>query len=508
MMIKNVIEYLQAAARRYPNKVAFVDQNNSYTFIEVDNWARKIAISIHEICGESFINSPIAVHIEKSSECLIAFLGILYSGNYYSPLDPKMPRIRLEKIADVLNPKLYLSMGIANRDFLKDKQWIDISNLKLMQMDTSKCDYYTNILDIDPIYALFTSGSTGVPKGVVISHRGVVDYVEWLTDTFEFDNHIVFGNQAPFYFDNSILDIYSTLKHGATLVIIPDHMFIATASLIDFLNEHCVNTIFWVPSALIAVADSGILGKRRLDYIEKILFCGEVMPNKQLNMWRKEYPELLYANLYGPTEITDVCSYYIVDREFNDDDPLPIGKACRNMEIIVLNENDEVVKGDEKGELCVRGIGLSLGYYDSHEKSSEVFVQNPLNLLYRDIIYRTGDIVHFNEYGEIMYDSRKDFQIKHQGHRIELGEIEAALGTIEEIKQGCAVYDKENRRIVLYCILENEASINEREIYSRLKLKLPRYMLPGLIIFIDNFPFNSNGKIDRIKLTESLYYDK
>lgn len=222
------------------------------------------------------------------------------------------------------------------------------------------------------------------------------------------------------------------------------------------------------------------------------------MPVKPLNEWRRHLPHLLYANLYGPTEITDVCSYYIVDREFEEVESLPIGKACRNTEIIVLNEQDQLVKTDEAGELCVRGSCLSLGYYGQTEKSASVFVQNPLNNKYRDLIYRTGDIVKYNERGEIIYLCRKDSQIKYQGHRIELGEIDSAGYSIDGIRQACAIYD--GKQIVFYC--STTKALSEKEIYGELKIKLPQYMMPKRIHILEDIPLNVNGKIDRVWLNK------
>lgn len=226
------------------------------------------------------------------------------------------------------------------------------------------------------------------------------------------------------------------------------------------------------------------------------------MPNKQLNIWRKFYPNLLYANLYGPTEITDVCAYYIVNREFEDDEPLPIGKACKNTQILVLNEENALVKEGEIGELCVRGSCLSLGYYKDFEKTDNVFVQNPLNKCFYDTIYKTGDLVRYNELGELIYVCRKDFQIKHQGHRIELGEIETAASSIDEVYQCCALYDDLQKKIVLFYV--GGENLTEKEIYTQMMKKVPKYMMPGVIHRMEKFPLNINGKIDRVKLKELM----
>ena len=270
--------------------------------------------------------------------------------------------------------------------------------------------------------------------------------------------------------------------------------------LLQFLADHKITTIFWVPSAMIMV--SALKAFRNVDVsatLKRVLFCGEVMPNKQLNIWRQYLPNVLYSNLYGPTEITDACTFYTVDREFDDDEPLPIGRPMRNTEILVLDEHDRLVtEPDQVGELCVRGTCLAVGYYNNPEKTAAAFVQNPLQTAYEEKIYRTGDLVKYNDRHEIIYLSRKDFQIKHLGHRIELGEIETAVSSLEEISMCCCLYDDKHSKIVLF--LEQEMS--RSEINQRLRDLIPDYMLPGKVVSVDKLPLNANGKIDRVALRQ------
>lgn len=496
-MQKNILEYLENSAKNYPEKIAFVDNKKTYTYSEMINIAKSIGSKTASI---SSIKQPVAILMEKSTDCLAAFFGVVYAGCFYVPLDSKAPIERIRKIISNLNPIciIYDTKNKAKAEELNSQSSLldfnDICHLSIDEDLLSKIR--NNQIDTDLLYVLFTSGSTGDPKGVTICHKSVIDYTEWLAKTLKFSHDTILGNQAPFYFDNSILDIYTTLKFGATMHIIPQICFSFPKSMVKYLNGNKINTIFWVPFALITVANSGILGKEELPYLNNIYFCGEVMPCKQLNIWRKALPNAMYVNMYGPTEITDVCTYYIVNREFNDNDSLPIGIPCENTRIIILDENDSLVNGDGKGELCVVGTSLSLGYYNNIEKTQAAFVQNPLNKSYIEYIYRTGDIVKYNEYGEIMYLSRKDFQIKHLGYRIELGEIETELVAINEIENGCCIYDDTNKKIVCFYI----GNIEENTISKMLSNSIPSYMVPEIYHHLDVLPQTGNGKIDRVTL--------
>jgi acyl-CoA synthetase (AMP-forming)/AMP-acid ligase II len=226
------------------------------------------------------------------------------------------------------------------------------------------------------------------------------------------------------------------------------------------------------------------------------------MPTRTLNYWRRHYPAALFSNLYGPTEITVDCTFYTVDRDFNDDEPLPIGIPCRNSDILILNEMNEAAKAEEPGELCVRGSSLALGYWNNPEKTAAAFVQNPLNPHYPELIYRTGDLVFRNGRGEIMYVGRKDFQIKHLGYRIELGEIEHAIFQVEGVRNACVVYNQNKKEIVLFYESANELS--PAVFREKLLKSLPKYMLPTAYHRLDSIPLTANGKIDRQKLIGTL----
>lgn len=501
-MKANVTYWLDKSAQKFPDKTAFADEKKEITFRQMREQARALAT---RMLAEGLFKKPVVIYLEKGVDVLVSFMGAAYSCNFYSPIDIDMPASRVNKILEVLQPALVVTTAALKETFAGydyDGDYLIFEETAALEADDQLIEAARGKgIDTDLLYVLFTSGSTGVPKGVTINHRSVIDYIDWVTETFDITEQDSFGNQAPFYFDNSILDIYSTIKTGATTYIIPKNLFAQPVPLLEYLKEKKINTIFWVPSALIVVAKLKAFRNVDLsDTLQRVLFCGEVMPNKQLNTWRRFLPDVLYANLYGPTEITDACTYYIVDREFSDDEPLPIGIPMANTDILILNDKNEPVTSGETGELCVRGTSLSMGYYNNPEKTREAFVQNPLNPCVPEIIYRTGDLVKYNEYGEIIYLSRKDFQIKHMGHRIELGEIETAVSSLAEIALCCCLYDEKHQKIVLFIEEElDKAYINEQ--ISRL---VPEYMLPNKVITLGKMPINANGKIDRVKLKELL----
>lgn len=503
MLIKRITDYLEKTVQLHKDDIAIIDELHKLTFGQLRQKALNIA---GVLINNEIFKKPVVVLMDKNCDMVVSFLGIAYSGNYYTPIDINMPEERVEKILKTLNPayviigsgaeKMAETLGLGNYE---TALYYDIV-LENPNTEEKILPVTKRIIDTDILYVLFTSGSTGNPKGVIISHRSVIDYIEWVTDTFNITSDDRFANQAPFYFDNSILDIYCMLKAGCTMYIVPEKLFTFPIGLMKYLEDNKITSIFWVPSALCLVANLKALGKQKLSNMKRILFCGEPMPNKQLNMWRQEYPDVQYANLYGPTEITDVCSYYIVDREFADSDPLPIGFPCENTDIIVLNDKDELVKHGETGELCVRGSSLAYGYYNDEKRTKEAFVQNPLNKNYKEIIYRTGDLVYYNEYNELVYVSRKDFQIKHMGHRIELGEIENAVYAVQGITRCCCLYNSECNKIVLFYTGQADIKI----IKKILKKKIPEYMVPSDIRLLEQMPLNLNGKIDRVKLKEIL----
>ena len=362
--------------------------------------------------------------------------------------------------------------------------------------ETALKEIYDRAIDTDPVYIVFTSGSTGIPKGVVACHRSVCDYVEQLSEILGFDEDTVFGNQAPLYFDACLKEIYPTLKFGATTYLIPRQCFSIPVSLVDFLNAHKINTICWVVSALTMVSAFGTFQTVKPEFLRTIAFGSEVFPIKQFRLWREAVPGASFTNLYGPTECTGMCCYYRVDREFDQEDVIPIGRPFPNREILLLSEDGREAAYGEQGEICVRGTALTLGYYNDPQRTAAAFVQNPLQKAYPELIYRTGDIGRYNQNGELCFVSRRDYQIKHMGHRIELGEIEVNVNAVSGVKLSACVYDSEKGRILLYYV----GDLTEKDLILDLKNRLPRYMLPNKTVRLENMPFTANGKIDRVAL--------
>ncbi|MEN6431744.1 MAG: amino acid adenylation domain-containing protein [Smithella sp.] len=506
MMQINTLEYFERGALlKCPEKVAVIDGDRAFTFKDLEINAKKLAKRI--VQKNNIYNNPIAVFLPKNVHTIIANLGILYSGNFYFNLDIKSPTQRLSNIINHIKPAT-----IVTSEQLKDsliKIGVDKDCLIIADENINREIAYDNemlmrrldkIIDTDPVCLINTSGSTGTPKGVVMHHRSVIDFIDWVNATFQFNETDIIGSLSPFYFDIYTLELYISLSRGTAIAIIPEQHAAFPIRLLEYLKEKNVSFIFWVPTIMVNIANMDLLSKMPLDSLKIIFFAGEVFPMKQLNYWRRKIPKATFVNLYGPIEIAVDCTFFIMNREFGDSDPLPIGFPCRNTNILILNDHNKPVEINEPGELCVRGSSLALGYWNDPEKTAKAFVQNPLNTYYPELIYRTGDIVFVNELGEIMFLGRKDYQIKHLGYRIELSEIEHVIGSMADIDNSCVLYHRQKKEITLF--YESTKPINTADIRQHVMQILPKYMVPTIFHQLDAMPRNPNGKIDRQKLAE------
>ena len=494
-MQKNILEYLESTAITHKNKLAFSNGKEGLTFGEVYERSRSIGSFL---CDNGYYREPIAIIMDKHPNTLTAFWGTVYAGCFYACIDEKMPQARIlaifEKlmpraiICDAKNYKMASALGIENV-YIYDDIVAHLQNdcaLKAIREKQSSTD---------AIYVAFTSGSTGTPKGVVACHRSVIDYTEALCDALKFSDDTVFANQTPLYFDAPLKEIMPTVKLGATTYFVPKMLFSFPIRLIEYLDEHKINTICWVVSALVQISSLGALEGHTPKYLTTVCFGSELFPRKQYDLWRAALPNARFFNLYGPTEATGMSCYWAADRELLENEPIPIGRPFDNTDIILLDENN---RNASEGEICIRGTCLTMGYYNDPEKTAAVFVQNPLNTAFGELIYRTGDIGKYNDRGELVFLCRKDSQIKHMGHRIELGEIESGALKHDAVGMACCVYDNCAKRIVLYYV----GDADEKALMLHLGALLPRYMLPAEITKLSAMPLTPNGKIDRKGLRE------
>ena len=514
-VLRNILEYLEQDALSFPGKTALIDETKSYTYEEFLHISRCIGSALAGKLGAGaegltaparsrLLRKPVAVLLEKGCDTLCTFMGIVYAGCFYVQLNPEFPESRMKQIQDVLDAPFI----VTNNDHLETAEKIAPKDRILLVDDLIASSEDPEILsaireravDTDPLYANFTSGSTGVPKGVVVGHRSVLDFIEVFAPMFGITESDVIANQAPFDFDVSVKDIYSALKTGATLVIVPKRLFSQPVALLDFLCEHNITTMIWAVSALCLITTCHGLDYKTPETVRRVLFSGEVMPIKHLRDWMAHLPDAEFVNLYGPTEITCNCTYHRIDRSRDYSDGIPIGLPFPNEHVFLLDaENKEITEPDVTGEICVRGSALALGYFRNPGQTASAFPDDPLNNCYPEKIYRTGDLGRYAADGEELYFcGRKDFQIKYMGHRIEIEEIERAISEVPGINRCCVIFNEEKQRLYGFYV----GAMDKKELHAELSKTLPVYFIPGILKQIDEFPLNKNGKIDRKALLE------
>jgi len=501
----NILEYFIETVITAEDKIAVIDGDRKISFSDLNLYARLLAV---EIIKYDCFNKPVAVFLPKSIESIVSDIAITFSGNIYMNLDLKTPATRIGNILELIKPVAV----ITNKNLVSFIREID-SEIQLIIIDefdfTQTFTYelierrLERIIDTDPLCIINTSGSTGTPKGVILNHKSFIDFTEWAIETLKINNDEIVGSLSPLVFDIYSFELCMLMAKGSTVVLLPEALAPFPAKLLNIMQEQKVNFLFWVPTIMVNIANMDLLTKIPLPDLKTIWFAGEVFPTKQFNYWKKQLSDVKFVNLYGPIEITLDCTYFIVNREIKDDEPIPIGYPCRNTDVLILNEQDDIANINEEGELCVRGTSLAMGYYNNPEKTVAAFVQNPLNKSYPEIIYRTGDIVFKNESGEIIFKGRKDSLVKHMGYRIELGEIEhVIINTLKLVENGCVVYNRNKKEITLFYESKHATSIADMK--KAIAEVFPKYMIPTLFIQMDELPRNTNGKIDRLLLNNRV----
>jgi amino acid adenylation domain-containing protein len=520
---------LELSAKRAPERQAVRMGDRVLTYGELDRAADQVAACLIELGMRP--GDRVGLHVGKSVDAITAICGVLKAGGVYVPLDPVAPGSRLGYILkdcavrivltgpeesrrgrteSIIDPADSLDAVVVIGDAGEPPQglparrvvrWRDalsgrVSPHALVQNATT---------DTDLAYILYTSGSTGEPKGVMISHRNALTFVEWCADMFAVSPEDRVSNHAPFHFDLSIFDVFVALKCGASIHPVPEGLSTFPMRLAEWIERERITVWYSVPSVLTLAALHGKLAARDLAALRLVLFAGEVFPIKHLQLLISQLPAPRYFNLYGPTE-TNVCTYHEVDRRTiaGREVPLPIGRACANFGAFAVTDGGQLANAPgQVGELLVRGSGVALGYWGRPERTAKGFVQNPLEPRFRDVVYRTGDLVTLDENGEYLFLGRSDHQIKTRGYRVELGEIESVLYGHKLVREVAVIAVPDEligNRIRAVVSLTDGSSVTEAELQSYCADQLPRYMVPETVEFKVELPRTLNGKVDRVAL--------
>lgn len=558
--MKNVLEWLEATITKSPEKIAFSDTENSITFAQVYDIARNTGAYLIEKLGVD--RTPVAVFAGRKMVTPAYFLGVVYAGRPYAPIDASLPDKRIEKILENLCPRAI----VADRESLEHVESIvdelaksegfeqpqifvaeDISRFEWIVGADGNCKISESTGDAvtvceeetdgnaaenekdtdggvvavrveetddkspeklaavrrqmsmtDPLYIIYTSGSTGNPKGVMTSHLSLMTYINAYCDVMHIEERDVLGNQSPLDYIAAIRDIYLPLKTGCSTAIIPKEYFMEPNALFDYMNEKKVSSVGWSVSAFTILTSLGAFEEVGLKSLRKICFSGSVMPCRVLRKWQENLPEAHFVNQYGPTEATASCTYYSVDHTVEEDEVLPIGKAYDNYRVFLIDEHGNEPAVGEQGEICVCGPILALGYYNDWKRTDAAFTLNPINKAYPERMYRTGDYGRLDEDGILHFCGRMDRQIKHMGHRVELDEVEHAANVVEGVAESCVIYNKAKEVLILFYT----GDCDRRSLALALRDELPGFMVPRKIKKLKQLPKLPNGKYDMKKLEE------
>ena len=509
---------LSEAAQRDPDHLAVRCRDRSLTYGELESAANGLAATL--MAAGVRHRDRVGVHLPKSVEMVAAVYGVMKTGAAYVPLDPRAPAARLGGIATDCEIAGLISTTKGAHSLLPAMEQHDLriaiavgdepeaieQPIPVIRFDDAAAapgEPHVEGIDTDLAYILYTSGSTGSPKGVMLSHRHALNFVRWCASALGVGPQDTLSNHAPLHFDLSVFDLYLAALSGATVVPVPDEITYLGAELSSFIAREGVSVWYSVPSALTLLART-LPGPGTLPTLRTVVFAGEVFPTKELRRLRELLPDADLWNLYGPTE-TNVCTYHRVTELPEDHVPIPIGRACENTEVFALRDDGGVAGVGEEGELFVRGTCVMDGYWGRPERTAEVVVPDPRPGGSRDVAYRTGDLVRLRPDGEYEFLGRRDHQIKSRGYRIELGDIEAALAANPAFLESAAVavpHPDWGTAVIAWVVPRNGAEITERTVRSHVAALLPRYMVPARVEVVDALPRTSNGKVDRQLLND------
>ena len=506
------------AAERFPGGEAVRFSHEGLTYEELMQRSHSLARVLTEqgvVRGDR-----VGIYMNKGLNSAVAIYGIMTAGAAYVPLDPFAPVSRLSYVVrdcgirclithptmlDQLRQMMETQSGLEFLIGLEPQDDLQVRSISWDDVNGAPSGSIPDAgtIEQDLAYILYTSGSTGDPKGVMHTHRSGLSFVEWAVRTYSFQHQDRLSNHAPFHFDLSTLDLFASAYVGACTVIIPEALTKFPASLSKLIEDEQLTIWYSVPFALIQLLLHGVLPSRDLSSLRWVLFAGEVFPTKHLRALMAQVPHARFSNLYGPTE-TNVCTYYHVSQLPEDsDDPIPIGRPCSNVEDIVVDGSDEMVDPGEVGELLIRGPVVMRGYWGQPGRTEHGFFHRKEQSHCEDAFYRTGDLVQLQPDGNYRYLGRKDRQIKTRGYRVELGEIEVALLSNHLVEEA-AVYTvpdgKGSNLIEAAVIAKARASLAPSQLEDHLASQLPSYAMPVKISILDVFPRTSTGKIDRRRL--------
>lgn len=518
---------LQNSAEKYPDKVAVTFKEKSVTYAELNRQSNSLALTLQQSgVGKS---DRIGILLPKSIEQLVSLFGILKTGAIYVPLDPAAPVGRINYMIRHCGIEcLVTAPGSLNTVLASLEDTSAVSRaivigkgcgqltlghnkVKCLSLDVEAeaAEFQAEDLsDSSPAYILHTSGSTGNPKGVAISHLNALTFVEMASDYFRVTAADRFCSHAPLHFDLSVFDIFVAIKCGATIVLFPEMLSTFPVKLAEFIEKEQISVWNSVSSVLTMLADKGMLERQSFNSLRLVHFSGDIMPAKYLRVLAKQMSHAEFYNIYGQTEANSSLCYPIGEIPDNDSWRIPVGKPFPNFETFALNEEQQVVSnpGDE-GELYVSSSTVALGYWNDREMTREKFVPDPRYPFLDKIAYKTGDLVRIDENGNYLFSGRKDHMIKSRGYRIELEEIETALSGHPEIAAAVVIPIPDEivgNKISAFIVPVAGCSLGMGNVVSYCATRLPKYMIPEIMDFRESLPKTSTGKVDRKKLSEGI----